>query len=271
MSRRTKYQHEIDTTPGNPTDGDYYVIMIRPPRTTDGVYCRVEPRGRSWGRSGYPVESRTEAIEYIRDKLEELERKATDDKRHPGVNAYPEPPKPSNTLYVVHPDFEGEISPREVWGDATLSSFGVETGSKYADREWYETRETYQQWLAPLRDDESAALRLYALHLTEMEYWWYSADGNGGVDAIRYASGSDRVKDYTASWTSATRQVGGIGLTSRPPADLRRQEVSETPLGVDDAREWIDDHEVEALDRQEANQIEDDEEMPTRGTEADDE
>mgnify|MGYP006299360619 CR=1 FL=1 len=268
MSQRTKYRKELNEWVLGPDDGDHYAIGVEPPLNRDDVYCRLDVKGRTWGGSSRQVDTRDDAIAWLHEKLAELEQKALDDKLRGSVSRYPEPPKPSNTRYVVHPDYEGEIGPREVWGDATLSSFGVETTSKFEDTSWYETRDAYQEWLAPLRESPGDRVcRVFAQDLTEMAYWWAMA-GEDELHWIRYRPRSDRLAVQTTSWTSATRRAAGIGLTTAPPADVRLFDIKETPLahGVleDDIRTWIDAHDVEALSKAEANQVDTDGEMPTR-------
>lgn len=270
MSTRKKYRKEVDTGTALPDDGDHYAITVQPPMNADSEYCRIAVNGRTWGRGGRVVESRQEAIEYLQERIDELEAKATDDKYRGSLPRYPEPPKPANTRFRVHPDFEDEISARELWGDATLASFGADTGSKYADRPWYQHRDAYQEWLAPLREAPGAqVLRVYAQDLTEMAYRWAMLDNDTEtLHWIRYRPNSDRLKVSSTSWTSATRTVGGIGITYAPPADLRHLVKSKTPflagLDEDDVREWIDHHEVEPLDKADANQVGDDDEVPGR-------
>lgn len=269
MSQRTKYRKEVHRRTRMPDDGDHYALAVHPPLNRDDVYCRVYCEGRNWGGSAKALESRDAAIEYIQNRLEVLEEKATDDKNRGSVPKYPEPPKPANTRYVVHPDYDGEIGPREVWGDTTLASFGVESTSKYEEQSWYETRDAYQKWLAPLREAPGAqVVRLYAQDLTEMAYWWAMVDNDTEtLHWIRYRPKSDRLKVSTTTWTSATRAVGGLGLTHAPPADLRHIAKSKSPylagLDEDAVREWIDRHGIEPLDKADANQVEDGE-IPSR-------
>lgn len=274
MSQRTKYRKEVDHRTRRPDDGDHYAIAVHPPLNRDDVYCRVYCEGRKWGGSGKPLESRDDAVKYIQKKLDELEEKALDDKPRGSVPKYPEPPKPANTRYVVHPDFDGEIGPREVWGDATLESFGVSPASKYEDQDWYETREAYEEWLAPLRDlAEKQVLRIYAQDLTEMGYRWamVDADDEDTLHWIRYRPRQDRLDVTTTTWTSATRTVGGIGITHAPPADIRHKVVSKTPflavtLGDGDVREYIDRRDIGAMDKADANQLDEGEAIPDRHT-----
>jgi len=261
MSRTKRYREvEISRTPPHPDDGDHYALSVFPPMNRDDVYCRIQQRGRTWGRGSHAAESRDEAIDHLHNCLDRYEEKATDDKDRGSLPRYPEPPKPANTRFAVHPDFEGEIAARELWGDATLASFGGGTDSKYADRPWYETREAYQEWLAPLRQAPGAqVLRVYAQDLTEMAYRWAMLDNDTEtLHWIRYRPNSDRLTVTTTSWTSVTRIVGGIGTTNAPPADLRHLVKSKTPflagLDEDGVREWIDRHGVEPLERAEANQ-----------------
>jgi len=270
MSQRTKYRKEVHRRTRMPDDGDHYALAVHPPLNRDDVYCRVYCEGRNWGGSAKPLESRDAAVEYIQDKLDELEEKATDDKNRGSVSYYPEPPKPANTRYVVHPDFDGEIGPREVWGDATLASFGVQNSSKYEDQQWYETREEFQDWLAPLREAPGAqVVRIYAQDLTEMAYWWAMLDNDTEtLHWIRYRPNSDRLNVSTTTWTSATRTVGGIGTTHAPPADLRHFVVSKTPYlaGVEEAdvRDYIESHDIEPLEKSGANQIDTGDDVPGR-------
>jgi hypothetical protein len=271
VSRRKKYRKELHRYTRMPDDGDHYCLAVHPPLNSDDVYCRVYCEGRNWGGSARAMEGRDEAIDYMQSKLDELEEKATDDKRRGSISYYPEPPKPANTRYVVHPDFDGEIGPREVWGDATLESFGVSPDSTYEDQAWYETRQEYQEWLEPLRDMSGrAVLRLYAQDLTQMAYWWYMADRDDEdtLYRVRYRPKAEKLDFATVSWTSATRTVGGIGITHAPPADIRTRARSQTPFiyGTDenDVQNWFDEEDMEPMDKADANQVDDDGEMPRR-------
>ncbi|QCC60735.1 hypothetical protein NP511_01980 [Natrinema thermotolerans] len=268
MSRRTKYRKEVSTGGIHPGENDHYAIGVRPPMNGNDVYCLIQFDGGTWGEGGRSVESRDEAIEYIHDRFEGLEQKATDDKRRGSINHYPEPPKPANTRYIVHPDYEDEIGPREVWGDATLATFGAEPTSKYADKPWYQTRDAYHEWLEPVREaDGDLVYRIYARDITEMAYWWYVAV-DGELHMVRYRPDSGRRKIVTSTWTSATRRAGGIGITNAPPADCRLLDVDETPFSAgleDDAiEEWLERHAPDALSKSVANQVDDDAEMPSR-------
>lgn len=271
MTQRTKYRKEVDKHTTMPGDDDHYALAVHPPLNRDDIYCRVSCEGRNWGGSAKPLESRDDAVDYIRTKLDELEEKALDDKERGSVPYYPEPPKPSNTRYLVHPDYDGEIGPREVWGDATLTSFGVSSTSQYEDQPWYETRDEYQEWLAPLRElPGKQVLRVYARDLTEMAYRWAMADPDDEetLYLVRYRPQQDRLNVTTTTWTSATRTVGGIGITHAPPADLRHVVVSKSPFlaGTDEneIRAYIDRSDIEPMDSTDANQIDDDGDMPRR-------
>lgn len=268
MSNRTKYRKEVKKTGAHPGDGDHYSIFIRPPLNRDDIYCDVQFDGRTWGEGGRAMECREEAIEYIRDRLAGLDEKATDDKRRGSVNHYPAPPKPANTRYVVHPDYEDEIGPREIWGDATLATFGAEPNSRYADQSWYQTRDAYREWLEPIRDaDGELVYRVYAQDLTAIAYWWYLFDGDD-LRMVRYRPKCGRSKVRMSSWTSATRRAGGIGITNAPPADCRLVDVDETPfaagLEADAIETWLDQHGPVKLTKEQANQVDDAGEIPSR-------
>lgn len=260
---------EVDPVARQPDDGDHYAFALHPPLLRDDIYCQVYCRGRTWGGSAKSLENRDTAIEYIHQKLSELEEKALDDKYRGSIPRYPEPPKPANTRYVVHPDYEGEIGAREIWGDATLSSFGAGTSSQYADKPWYQTRDAYREWLEPLRDEGGDQVyRVYTKDITEMAYWWYIVPETGGEEElhyVRYRPESQRLKIGTESWTSATRQAGGIGITNPPPADCRHLHISDTPFqaGVEEEniRDWIERESPPVMDKSAANQIDDGEEI----------
>lgn len=258
MSTRKKYRKEVDTGTAHAGDGDHYAITVSPPLSADSEYCRIAVNGRTWGGGGRAVESREAAVDYLQERIDELEAKATDDKRRGSLPRYPEPPKPANTRFRVHPDFDDEIAARELWGDATLASFGADTGSKYADRPWYQHRDAYQEWLAPLRDHVDV-LRVYAKDLTEKAYWWYTV-ANEQLIGVRYRAKAQRSKYFESSWTSATRRVGGIGITNAPPADLRYVTIDGSPFaeGVDEnaVEGWLDQSAPEPMDKADANQVE---------------
>jgi hypothetical protein len=264
MSRAKKYRLEVDAIERHPGDNDHYALAVEPPLNRDDVYCRINCQGRTWGGSSKALETRDAAIEYIHERLERLEEKALDDK-YRGVTRYPEPPKPANTRYVVHPDYEGEIGPREVWGDATLSTFGAGAAdSQYAETPWYQHREAYDEWLAPLREDPGALVyRVYAKDIAEMAYFWYVVDENDQLFAVRYRPESGRLKGpFESSCTSATRRAGGIGITNAPPADCQHLNVDQTPFanGVDGeaVTEWIETESPPALAKADANQVDKD-------------
>ena len=188
---RTKYREEITTDPAHPSDTDHYAIGISPPAVHDDIYCQVRVHGKSWGRSGRKFETRSEAINYIQQTLNELEEKSLDGKYRSSINYYPEPPKPSNTRYVVHPDYEGEIGPREIWGDATLGSFGVTSQSRLEDQPWYQTRNAYTEWINPLREEE-IVLRLFGERHNQYAFWWFAVS-NGSVQMIEYRFGGPSI------------------------------------------------------------------------------
>lgn len=275
MTRKKKYRLEVSATTRGPDEGDHYALAVHPPLNRDDVYCRVYCQGRTWGGSAKPLASRDAAIDYIHEQLEDLEAKALDDKHRGSVPRYPEPPTPSNTRYIVHPDYEGEIGPREVWGDATLATFGAgDASSAYAGRPWYQSRDAYQEWLAPLRDAPGERVcRLFAMDLTEMAYWWFVVEEHEDEEepelhGVRHRPTQGRITVGAWTWTSATRRVGGIGITHAPPADCRHLDVEATPfatgVGERAVEAWIDEEEPEPLAKADANQVGDGEGFPSR-------
>lgn len=227
---QTRYRKDISTTPAHPSDNDYYAIGIYPPVTQDDAYCRVRVHGRSWGRSGRRFDARSEAIDYIHNTLDGIEAKALDDKRRGSINHYPEPPKPSNTRYVVHPDYDGEIGPREIWGDATLGSFGVTPQSRFETEPWYQTRDSYTNWGKPLSEGD-VVLRLFGRKHRQDTFWWFTVSGDT-LHMIEYRIGGPLINITESTWTRLTRQVGGIGLTNSEPLDCRHLPVGKTPFRV---------------------------------------
>lgn len=252
---RTKYRKEISTTPAHPSDNDYYAITISPPITRDDIYCRVSVRGRNWGRPGRKFETRSDAIEYIHRNLDKLEEKSLTEKKRCEYHVYPEPPKPSNTRYVVHPDYDGEIGPREIWGDATLGSFGVASQSRYETQPWYQTREAYTKWASQLRESE-LVLRIFAKELSSHAYCWFAAAGDT-AQMVEYQFGRPYIKATPIPWTSVTRRVGGIGLTRAKPLDYRYLPVERTPFRVgpdeDAIKNWLQQHPPEPPSTEEPN------------------
>lgn len=262
MSRRKKYRKGVATGTAHPDDGDHYAITVQPPLNRDDEYCRITVNGRTWGKGGRAVESRSAAIDYLQDTVDGLDRKARDDKDRGSLPRYPDPPKPANTRFRVHPDFEDEIGARELWGNATLASFGADSGSKYAEAPWYQHRETYRKWLAPLRDAQGGrALRVLARDPNWMTCFWYVVHEDQLCVATCRPNGHKQSVGES-QWTSATRRVGGIGITNAPPADIRTLDVDETPfangLSEESVLVWLDEHEPELLDKSEANQIDQD-------------
>ncbi|CDK38187.1 MULTISPECIES: hypothetical protein [Halorubrum] len=241
---RTKYRKEITADPAHPSGNDHYAIGISPPTASDTTYCRVRVEGKSWGRSGRKFETRSEAIGYIRQTLDDLEEKSLDDKYRGSINYYPEPPKPSNTRYVVHPDYEGEIGPREIWGDATLGSFGVASQSRLEEKPWYQVRDAYADWGKPLREGDTV-LQLFGERHTQYAFWWFTVS-DGSVQMIEYQFGRPSVTVSESSWTTVTRCAGGIGLTRAKPLDRRHLPADRTPFRVghsDEAIvEWLQQH-----------------------------
>lgn len=241
---QTKYRKKIATNPAHPSGSDHYAIGISPPTAYDNIYCRVRVQGKSWGRSCRRFETRSEAIDYIRQTLNELEKKSLDDKYRGSINHYPEPPKPSNTRYVVHPDYDGEIGPREVWGDATLGSFGVASQSRFEDQPWYQIRDEYTDWGKPLRGDD-IILRLFGERHTQYAYWWFTVSDDS-VQMVEYQFGRPSITVSESSWTSVTRRAGGIGLTRAKPLDRRHLPPEHTPFRIGHSEEtiveWLQQH-----------------------------
>lgn len=241
---RTKYRKEITADPAHPSGNDHYAIGISPPNASDNIYCRVRVEGKSWGRSSRKFETRSEAIDYIRQTLNEIEKKSLDDKYRGSIDYYPEPPKPSNTRYVVHPDYEGEIGPREIWGDATLGSFGVASQSRFEDQSWYQTRDAYADWGEPLRE-EDIVLQIFGERHTQYAFWWFAVSGDS-VQMVEYQFGRPSITVSESTWTSVTRRAGGIGLIMSKPLDCRHLPAEQTPFraGPSDEAivEWLHQH-----------------------------
>lgn len=262
MSRRKKYRKEVGTGTAHAGDGDHYAFTVQPPLNSDDEFCRIKVNGRTWGQGGRAVESRSAAIDYLQDKIGELDQKARDDKYRGSLPRYPDPPKPANTKFLVHPDFDDEISARELWGDATLASFGADSGSKYSEKPWYQHRDVYQEWLAPLRDAQGErVLRVLATDIGWLAYFWHIVEDDQ-LYVTRYRPEHDRASVGPSDWTPATRRLGAVGITNPPPADIRTFGVDETPFanGVDEepVLAWLDEHEPGLLDKSEANQIDED-------------
>jgi len=270
VSRRKKYRKEVDTGPAHPGDGDHYAITVQPPLNNDDEYCRIRVSGPTWGRGSRAVGSRAAAIGFLQDKIDELDQKARDDTYRGSLPRYPDPPKPANTKFRVHPDFDDEIGARELWGDATLASFGADSGSKYAEKPWYQHRDAYQECLAPLRDAQGErVLRVLETDIGWLAYYWHIVEG-GQLYVARYRPEHDRSSFTASEWTPATRRLGAVGITNPPPADIRTFGVNDTPfatgVGEEAVLDWLDQQEPELLDKSEANQIDEDADVDADAT-----
>lgn len=271
MGRKKKHRMEVGTAAAQPDDGDHYAIKIRPPLTDDGAFCDVKVAGRTWGQGGRAEPSQQAAIDYIRSKIAEWETKANDDVYRGSLPRYPEPPKPANTRFIVHPDYEGQISPREIWGDTTLGAFGVDTTAKFDETPWFEAQSAYDEWIAPIREagDGATALRVYTKAHANMAYFWVLAfDEDRPPHIVRYVPHADTIRRAPKSWTQVTRMAGGIGLTHPDPADIRHVPVEESPfaagIATAEIESWIEAAEIEAMEPTEGHP--DESEKPAAAT-----
>lgn len=244
---QTRYRKQVTTSPAHPSDGDYYAIGISPPSVSDETYCRVTIDGRNWGGSGRRFDTRKEAIAYIRHRLNTIEQKAHDDRRRGSINHYPEPPTPSNTAYVVHPDYENEIGPREIWGDTTLGAFGVASRSRFENQPWYQTREEYDTWGKPICGTDTVLQVSTERHGSDTLYWFTAR--NGSVMMVEYRAGGSIINVSETSWTFLTRIAGGIGLIYSVPNDCQHLSTEDTPFRVGTSEDailaWLDQHQPE--------------------------
>jgi hypothetical protein len=215
-----------------------FAIRICPP-SRDHEYCTVELAYNTAGHHR-SVESREQAIGLIQGLV------ASPDGQD-GSKTEPTP-SPKNTALILHPDFEGEISHREIFGDATLADFGTSQRSRYADKPWYQHQEGYKGYLDPLLNSEPFQKAVLYIRPTGIRYQyelWVDVVDEDVVTVSHEFFAQNWDVETDPDLTSLVRTLDGIGANKREPDTIRWVSPDETPFNPDFSYEYLPDHPYE--------------------------
>lgn len=210
-------------------------VKLMPP-AFDHNYASLDISHRTGGmRRG--VTSRDTALKTVQSVLDRWSER--DD--------YDVDPAPSNTELELHPDYEGELTVRELFGDATLAAFGAgSTESRFAEKPWYTHQPEFDEWLRPvLESDGEIVLEVTYQHLGRTWTRWVRGTTNDAgerdLEELRYRHTDHRLEGpEPADQTKIVRSIGAYGPIYPEPYSVSFQKPSET--GFEGEIDYLEGH-----------------------------